>query len=100
MFIAHVMFHVAPAARQRAFDVLMNEISAVRAMEGCRLFVPFLHPDDSSCIGIIHEWDSAAAMTTYTASAGFAAVGQTLRPMMTSAPISKRFDAQLLETVN
>jgi quinol monooxygenase YgiN len=50
-------------------------------------------------LGIVHEWESAEAFARYAASPGFTAVGQVLRPIMVAPPVSKRFDARLLETV-
>ena len=100
MFIAHVHFTVAPAERQAALDALLAEVPVVRAMPGCLAFVPFLDPTDPAGLGILHEWQDASSFGAYAASPGFAEVGKVLRPMMTSAPVSKRFDAKLLETVN
>jgi quinol monooxygenase YgiN len=100
MLIAHVHFTVAPAERQRALAALLAEVPTVRAMRGCLAFHPFLDPSDPAGLGIVHEWADEASFGGYVASAGFAEVGKVLRPMMTAAPVSKRFDARLLETVN
>ena len=100
MLIAHVFFSVAPEKRETALNTLIEEAPKVRAMAGCRTFVPFIDPIDPQKLGIIHEWENKDGFAAYIASSGFAKVGHVLRPMMTSAPVSKRFDADLLETVN
>lgn len=100
MIIAHVTFSVAAEKRQEALDVLVSEIAGVRAMHGCLAFVPFVDPSDEISLGVLHEWETAADFAAYGSSSGFAEVGKALRPMMTGAPISRRFDATLLETVN
>ena len=100
MLIAHVHFTVAPTERQRAIAALVGEVPNVRTMPGCLAFHPFLDVTDPAGIGIVHEWQDEASFEAYVTSAGFAEVGKILRPMMTAAPVSKRFDAKLLETVN
>jgi quinol monooxygenase YgiN len=100
MLIAHVHFTVQPAERQRALDALLAEVPTVRAMKGCLAFHPFLDASDETGLGIVHEWTDEASFGAYVTSVGFAEVGKVLRPMMIAAPVSKRFDAKLLETVN
>ena len=100
MLIAHVHFSVAAGERQKALDTLLAETPAVRAMKGCQAFIPFLDATDSESLGVLHEWDCAEDFAAYTSSPGFAEVGKVLRPMMTAAPVSRRFDATLLQTVN
>lgn len=100
MLIAHVYFTVAAGDRQKALDTLLAEAAGVRAMKGCQAFVPFADPADPEALGILHEWEHEADFTAYIASPGFAEVGKALRPLMTGAPVSRRFDATLLETVN
>lgn len=99
MFIAHVHFAVAPGDRQAALDALLAEAPSVRAMSGCRTFLPFLDGTDSCRLGVLHEWETQEDFAAYAASPGFAATGRVLRPMMTEAPVSRRFDANLLAIV-
>lgn len=99
MFIAHVYFRVAPDKVEVALAALLAELSSVRGLPGCIAFLPFLDPTEPGALGIVHEWESAEAFARYAASPGFAAVGQLLRPIMVAPPVSKRFDARLLETV-
>lgn len=100
MFIAHVMFNVSAESRAGALQTLLDECAVVRAMAGCIAFIPFVDPTDETGLGVLHEWDSAETFAAYTSSAEFAAVGQALRPIMIEPPVSKRFDATLIEAVN
>jgi len=100
MLIAHVQFTVAPGDRAKALGTLLAEAPTVRAMKGCLSFLPFYDPTDASAIGIVHEWESSDDFAAYVASSGFAESGKILRPLMTGTPISRRFDATLLQTVN
>ena len=99
MFIAHVHFVVAPNDRQAALDTLIAEAPSVRAMSGCRTFLPFLDGTDPCRLGVFHEWETQEEFAVYAASPGFAAASRVLRPMMTEAPVSRRFQADLLATV-
>lgn len=99
MLIAHVHFTVAQVDRQNALDALLAELPAVRAMRGCRVFLPFLDPGDPCRLGVLHEWETADDFAAYAASPAFAEVGRTIRPLMTEPPESHRFDARLIETV-
>ncbi len=97
MLIAHVTFQVSADNRELAITTLKKEIGAVCAMKGCIAFVPFLSPSNNQDIGVLHEWDTADDFAAYLASDSFATVGQVLRPMMTAPPVSRRFDATLIE---
>lgn len=100
MRVAHVFFKVSVADRQGALGALVAEAPTVRAMKGCLAFVPFADPTDAETLGVLHEWESDDDFTAYLASPEFARSGKILRPMMTAAPISRRFDAEVAETVN
>lgn len=100
MFIAHVYFPVAAADRSNALQTLIAEAAVVRAMNGCNAFIPFADPTNDDSLGIVHEWESEAHFRAYLASECFAHSGRILRPLMTGAPVSRRFDATLRESVN
>ncbi|WP_298262179.1 antibiotic biosynthesis monooxygenase [uncultured Litoreibacter sp.] len=100
MLIAHVSFPVSNENRSLAVKTLTQEVEAVRAMKGCIAFVPFWDAVHEGGVGVLHEWETAQDFSAYLASDRFAAVGQVLRPIMTSPPVSKRFDATLIENVN
>lgn len=99
MFIALVHIAVAPDDRQAALDTLLAEAPSVRAMSGCTTLLPFVDASDPCRLGVLHEWETQDAFAAYAASPGFAAAGRILRPMMTEAPVSLRFRADLLATV-
>lgn len=100
MLIAHVIFTVLPEDRPLVIDTLKTEAEAVCAMKGCIDFIPFLHPMNAQGVGVLHEWETANDFAAYLASESFVTLGQVLRPIMTSPPVSKRFDATLAENVN
>jgi len=94
MRIAHLTFTVDTAATQQALATLVAAAPSVRAMPGCQAFIPFADPTVEGGLGLIHEWDSAAAFSAYLASPGFAELNATLRPLMTAPPVSRRFEAE------
>jgi quinol monooxygenase YgiN len=100
MRLAHLTFTVRPEAQHDALEVLLEEVPAVRAMEGCVAFIPFADPTAAGGIGVLHEWETDEAFEAYLASPTFAAAGARLRPLMTREPDSRRFDAELVATVN
>ena len=55
--------------------------------------------DDETPVTVIHEWDDEESFAGYLESDSFARSGEVLRPMMTGSPVSRRFRAELLETV-
>jgi quinol monooxygenase YgiN len=99
MFIAHVHFAVAQDDRQAALDTLRAEAPSVRAMRGCRIFLPFLDGTDPCRLGVLHEWETQEDFAAYASSPRFAAASRALRPMMTEPPVSRRFAAALVATV-
>lgn len=56
-------------------------------------------PDDPERLTVLHEWDDEAAFAAYLASDMFARSGEVIRPLLTDAPVSRRFRAELVETV-
>ncbi|MEP4194815.1 MAG: antibiotic biosynthesis monooxygenase [Aliishimia sp.] len=75
----------------------MTEVDQIRAMTGCVTFIPFKDASNPHILGVFHEWDSADDFAGYTASRAFARNGQKLRPIMLSAPVSRRFDAYKID---
>lgn len=100
MRVVHVFFKVRAEERSAALEALVAGAAAVRAMPGCRTFLPFLDPTDAEAIGVMHEWETDADFAAYVASPIFVANAAVLRPLMTAPPVSRRFDATLAETVN
>ncbi len=100
MLIAHVTFETAAPTARPALAALIAEIAdRPRHARQPRLPAVPCRPGEDTGLGVIHEWVDAASFDTYVASPGFAASGRVLRPLMTAPPVSKRFEARLLETV-
>lgn len=99
MLIAILDFDVAPADQQAALDQLLAEAPGVRAMPGNIAFRPYADPLLDTRVSLVHEWQSRADFDAYLASEAFARSGTKLRPMMTGAPTSRRFEAELIESV-
>lgn len=100
MLIAHVNFSVSAESRPLAIDTLKSEVDVVCAMKGCIAFTPFIDPTNIHDVGVLHEWETADDFAAYAASDSFATIGQVLRPIMLKPPVSKRFDAVLIENVD
>jgi quinol monooxygenase YgiN len=71
----------------------------VRAMPGNVAFRVYASREDETRITVVHEWDDEASFAGYLESDSFARSGKALRPIMTGTPVSRRFRAELLETV-
>lgn len=99
MFIAIVDFTVAAHKRAATLEVLRAEAPIVRAMPGNLAFRTYADPANAEALCIIHEWEDIESFQTYASSEVFRSSGQVLRPLMTTAPVSRRFTAQILETV-
>lgn len=48
---------------------------------------------------VVHEWVDQASFAAYLASDAFARSTAVLRPMVTDGPVSRRFRADLVESV-
>jgi quinol monooxygenase YgiN len=99
MIIAIVDFHVSAENQAKALDVLASDGIAAAAIPGNLGFRAFTDAGSTTHVGLMHEWADLTAFEAYVASPGFAVVGAALRPMMTAAPTSRRFEATLYETV-
>ena len=98
-FIAILDFSTLAADRAAAIAQLEREQPAVCAMPGCVAFRVFSSRQSDTDITVLHEWTDQASFDAYLASDAFARSGAVLRPMMTGAPSSRRFRAELVETV-
>ncbi len=97
--IAIVDFTVNATDRPAALARLGRERSAVRSMPGCVDFRFFQSSEDPTAITVLHEWTDQESFGGYLSSDTFARFGDDLRPRMTAAPSSRRFDAELIDTV-
>ena len=68
-------------------------------MPGNLAFRVYAGREDDHRITIVHEWQDQPSFDRYLASDSFARFGGLLRPMMSGSPVSRRFQAQLLDTV-
>jgi quinol monooxygenase YgiN len=99
MLIAIVDFDTTAADRPAALAQLDRERAEVRAMPGNADIRVYASRTDATGVTIVHEWDDEASFQGYLDSDSFARSGQVIRPLMTGAPVSRRFRAELLETV-
>jgi quinol monooxygenase YgiN len=99
MLIAIVDFSTAAEDRSVALAQLDGERAGIRAMPGNLAFRVYASREDETRIAVVHEWRDEASFAGYLASEAFARSGAVLRPLMTATPVSRRFDAELLETV-
>lgn len=99
MFIALVDFETRPEDKAAALAALQAEAPQVHALPGCLAFRILADPSRPGALSIRHEWASAADFAFYLASPGFSRSGAILRPLMINPPVSRRFEAKLLETV-
>ncbi|GAA0814601.1 putative quinol monooxygenase [Spirilliplanes yamanashiensis] len=99
MLIAIVDLATTGADRPAALAQLDRESGPVRAMPGNAAFRVYAARDDDTRITVVHEWADEASFAGYLASDAFARSGAVLRPLLTGPPVSRRFHAELLETV-
>lgn len=98
MLIAIVDFKTAPADRPAALAHFDDEVRRVRAMPGNIAFRVYAAREDDTAVTVLHEWEDEESLAGYLGSASFARWGELVRPLMTEAPVSRRFRADLLET--
>jgi quinol monooxygenase YgiN len=99
VFIAILDFNTTAADRPAALAQLDRERDQVRAMQGNLAFRVYASREDDSRVTVVHEWGDEASFAGYLTSDSFARSGEVLRPMMVGSPVSRRFHAELLETV-
>jgi quinol monooxygenase YgiN len=99
MLIAILDFSTAATDRPAALAQLDRERDEIRAMPGNVAFRVYASREDGTGVTVVHEWDDEASFAAYLGSGCFARSGAALRPLMTAAPVSRRFRADLLETV-
>jgi quinol monooxygenase YgiN len=99
MFIAVLDLRTASADRAVALAQLDSERDEIRAMPGNLDFRVYAARDDEEAVAVIHEWVDEPSFAAYLSSDAFARSAAAVRPLMTSASVSRRFHADLLETV-
>ena len=99
MLIAILDLRTAPAFRATALAQLDAERAGIRAMPGNLDFRVYAVRDDDEGVTVIHEWADEPSFEAYLASPAFERSGVVLRPLMSAPPRSRRFRAELFETV-
>ena len=99
MLIALLDVHTAATDRAAALAQLERECEEIRAMPGNLDFRVYAARDEEEGMTAIHEWVDEPSFQAYLASESFARSQAVLRPLMSAPPVSRRFQASLLETV-
>jgi quinol monooxygenase YgiN len=99
MLIAILDFDTAATDRPAALAQLDSEHDQVRAMPGNLAFRVYAARENDTRVTVVHEWGDEASFAAYLRSDSFTRSGEVLRPLITGAPVSRRFHADLLETV-
>jgi quinol monooxygenase YgiN len=99
MFIVILDFSTTATDRPAALAQLDSERDEVRSMPGNAAFRVYASRENETRTTVVAEWEDEASFAGYLASDSFARSGAVLRPIMTGAPLSRRFHAELLETV-
>ncbi len=99
MFIAILDFATTVADRARALEQLEAERPQVRSMPGNLAFRVYASREDDRTVTVVHEWADQASFAGYLASDAFARSNAVLRPLVTDGPVSRRFRAELVESV-
>jgi quinol monooxygenase YgiN len=99
MLIAVLDLHTTATDRSAALAQLDRERDEIRAMPGNLDFRVYAARDSEEDVTVLHEWADEASFAAYLASDSFARSGAVLRPLMSAPPVSRRFHADLLETV-
>lgn len=99
MLIAVLDLRTAEADRPAVLTQLDGQRDEVRAMPGNLDFRVYAARDDEEAVVVIHEWADEASFAGYLSSDTFARSGVVIRPLVTAPPVSRRFRAELLETV-
>jgi quinol monooxygenase YgiN len=99
VFIAILDFSTTPTDRDHALTQLEGERAQVRSMPGNIAFRVYASREDDRTVTVVHEWADQASFAAYLASDAFARSNTVLRPMVTDGPVSRRFRAELVESV-
>ena len=99
MFIAILDLGTSAADRPRALAQLEAERPLVRSMPGNLAFRVYESREDDRSVTVVHEWSDQSSFVDYLASDAFARSNAILRPLVTEGPVSRRFRAELIESV-
>jgi quinol monooxygenase YgiN len=90
---------VTAVCRAGALDQLLAEAPKVRKMQGNIAFRPYADPLVDTRLTLVHEWEARSDFDAYLASSSFARLREVLGSIMIGAPVSRRFEASLIESV-
>lgn len=79
-------------------ETLLSGKGAVKGMKGNMTYRPHVDPSDDTHVGIVQEWSDEAAFNAYLASPEFGDLKETLFPLMTAPPSSRRYHAEAVES--
>jgi quinol monooxygenase YgiN len=99
MLIAILDLRTTATDRPAALAQFDAESGEVRAMPGNIAFRVYASREDETQITVVAEWEDEASFADYLGSDSFTRSGQVIRPLLTEAPLSRRFRGELLETV-
>jgi quinol monooxygenase YgiN len=99
MFIAILDLGTSAADRPRALEQLEGERPLVRSMPGNLAYRVYESREDDHTVTVVHEWEDQSSFADYLASDAFGRSSATLRPLVTEGAVSRRFQAELVETV-
>ena len=99
MFIAILDFATSVEDRPRALTQLERERPLVRSMPGNLAFRVYESREDDRTVTVVHEWADQPSFAAYLASDAFARSNAVLRPLVTEGPVSRRFRAELVDSV-
>jgi quinol monooxygenase YgiN len=99
MFIAVLDVLTSAADRAAALAQFDAEREEIRAMPGNLDFRVYAARDRDGAVAVIHEWADQPSFAAYLASDSFARSSEVIRPLMSQPPVSRRFQASLVETV-
>ena len=99
MFIAILDLGTSAADRPRALAQLESERPLVRSMPGNLAFRVYESREDDRTVTVVHEWSDQSSFVAYLASDAFTRSNAILRPLVTEGPVSRRFRAELVESV-
>jgi quinol monooxygenase YgiN len=99
MFIALLDLRTTAGDRPVALAEFDSERDEIRAMPGNLDFRVYAAREDDEAVAVIHEWVDEPSFAAYLSSEAFARSGAVIRPLVTAPPVSRRFHADLLETV-
>jgi len=99
VFIAILDFGTSTGDRVRALAQLEDERPLVRSMLATSSFRVYASREDDNTVTVVHEWTDQSSFAAYLASDAFARSNAVLRPLVTDGPVSRRFRAELVESV-